>query len=163
MPRLDTREQLSFAMHFSQGGNWEKDLKRAVCSFFVDQLHRLGSRTMTASMLTRDWISPFCDDAFRPEPEWDLTPCFQTTTLQSLPVLILLSVGGIEFYELASRWRSGDRPEKGGIAAYRIKLVCPPPASTSCASCFLAYPPKKHWITDPFTACFRSFRRHMLV
>lgn len=73
----------------------------------------------------REWFSPFCDQAFKPEPEWDLTPCFQSTSVASVPIIILILAGSVQFIELLARYRAGDRPEKGGIAAYRFKLVRP--------------------------------------
>lgn len=74
-------------------------------------------------LVAREWYSPLCDSAFKPDPEWDLTACFQTTTVASIPIIILISAGLLEFIELQAKYRAGARPEKGGVAAYRVKLV----------------------------------------
>lgn len=59
---------------------------------------------------------PFATDS------WDLSPCFQEE-LSFIPFAILVAIGGLAFPTLASRYRNGDLPEKGGKSAYSVKVV----------------------------------------
>lgn len=74
------------------------------------------------SLQHRDWYNPLCNHAYDVE-RWDLTVCFQTTTLALLPILVLFLSGSTEFFSVWAAYTSGNRPEKGGVAAYRLKLV----------------------------------------
>lgn len=65
---------------------------------------------------------PFATDS------WDLSPCFQQE-LSLVPFLILAVLGAVAFPSLASRYRDGDLPEKGGKSAYSVKVVCTQPSS----------------------------------
>lgn len=70
-----------------------------------------------------EWFNPFCSGSAFSTSRFDLSPCFQTTIIGSIPIVILALAGGLEFYDLYPKWRRGDRPERGGKAAFRIKVV----------------------------------------
>ncbi|KAK4704436.1 hypothetical protein P7C70_g1781, partial [Phenoliferia sp. Uapishka_3] len=70
------------------------------------------------------WWNHFCPDTppFS-TTNWDLSPCLQSTLVASVPPALLFIVGGSAFPNLLRRFNAGDRPEKGGIGAYRVKVV----------------------------------------
>lgn len=81
--------------------------------------HQLGS----AADPDNPFWNPFCSASPFSQKRWDFTACFQTTVLQSIPILLLILVGGLSVRKLARRYRSGLELEKGGRDALKIKLV----------------------------------------
>lgn len=70
------------------------------------------------------FYNPFCKHVFAAEPRFDFTNCFETTTINSIPILILLVVGGASLSTLVKKFSSGNKPESGkGAHAYISKIV----------------------------------------
>ncbi|GAA5971441.1 hypothetical protein JCM11641_008352 [Rhodosporidiobolus odoratus] len=70
------------------------------------------------------WYNPFCPNPPFDTDTWDLSPCFQQSTLALLPTLLLALVGGSAFPKLWSRYKRGEteRLPTAGKAAYAAKL-----------------------------------------
>lgn len=70
------------------------------------------------------WWNGACHGSPWDSTDWDLSPCFEVTTLSLVPVLILAIFGGLEFPKLATRFKNDDNlPQKGGKPALATKLV----------------------------------------
>jgi len=84
-------------------------------------------------MLPPAWYAPGCERVVD-SINWDFTPCFEQTTLDALPHLILILSGGYAFPRLWRKYKRGrhENLSKQGKAAYGIKLVSPnlPPLET---------------------------------
>lgn len=84
-----------------------------------------STNNLIPTMLSPDnpFWNPFCHSSPYSTGTWDFTPCFQDTTLSLIPFVLLGVVGGLAFPGLATRYKKGERPEKGGKDAYAVKLV----------------------------------------
>lgn len=69
-----------------------------------------------------DWWNPLCGEPFS-TVHWDFTPCFETTVVSPAPILLLVLAAFISFPALLRRYSSGERLEKGGRAAFGVKIV----------------------------------------
>jgi hypothetical protein len=74
--------------------------------------------------MANPWWNPACSSSPYSADTWDLTPCFQATTLSLVPFAVLGIVGSLAFPSLAYRYKNNDKPEKGGKSAYGVKIVC---------------------------------------
>ncbi|GAA5894971.1 uncharacterized protein JCM6883_002275 [Sporobolomyces salmoneus] len=75
-------------------------------------------------MLPSNWYAPQCDRIVDPV-NWDFTPCFEQTSLDALPHLVLLLIGGYAFPRLWRKYRRGrhETLSRPGKAAYGIKMT----------------------------------------
>lgn len=92
-------------------------------SSFLLALFLPSSNLFLARMASNPWWNAACSQPPFATDSWDLSPCFQQTTLSLVPLVLLAVVGGLAFPSLATRYRNGDHPEKGGKGAYSVKLV----------------------------------------
>ena len=68
------------------------------------------------------WWDPFCHAAPYDPLRFDLSACFEDSTLALVPVVIL-AAGAAGSSRLVRQYLQGERPEKGGQGAYAVKLV----------------------------------------
>ena len=68
------------------------------------------------------WWDPFCSTAPHDPVRFDLSSCFEDSTLALVPVAVL-ALGAAASVKIVKRYLAGERPEKGGKGAYAIKLV----------------------------------------
>ncbi|GAA5830776.1 hypothetical protein JCM5353_002363 [Sporobolomyces roseus] len=74
-------------------------------------------------MLPPAWYAPGCERVVD-SINWDFTPCFEQTTLDSIPHLILILSGGYAFPRVWRKYKRGrhETLSRQGKAAYGIKL-----------------------------------------
>lgn len=70
----------------------------------------------------RSVVNPFCGSVYD-EVRWDFSECYSNTVLVIVPAILLFVLGGLAFPSLYRRYKAGERPEKGGKAAYKLKIV----------------------------------------
>lgn len=75
-------------------------------------------------MLPPTWYAPQCDRVVDPVL-WDFSPCFEQTTLDALPHLILFLAGGYAFPRLWRKYKHGRHEvlSRPGKAAYAVKMA----------------------------------------
>jgi hypothetical protein len=75
-------------------------------------------------MLPSNWYAPQCERVVDPV-NWDFDSCFEQTTLDALPHLILFLAGGYAFPRLWRKYKNGrhETLSRQGKAAYGIKMV----------------------------------------
>lgn len=69
--------------------------------------------------------NPFCSEPAFSKVNWDLSVCFQKTSIAAFPILVLVSFGLVELFPLLRQRQAGIVLEKGGAGAFTTKLVRP--------------------------------------
>lgn len=85
---------------------------------------------LSAYILAMAWIesggeyyNPFCSEPPFSSVTFDLSPCFQTTVVAAIPILVLVAFGLVEVFPLLRQRQAGIVLEKGGVDAFATKLV----------------------------------------
>lgn len=70
-----------------------------------------------------EYYTPFCSEPPFSTETFDLSLCFQKTVVAAIPILVLVAFGLVEVFPLLRQRQAGIVLEKGGVGAFRTKLV----------------------------------------